>query len=74
MTATVQTSIFNRTRLQSRRCYSGNFYTVYINTEDGECYEYDVEADNFTEATRQAEDYAYSLCVDITYIEVYQFA
>ena len=47
---------------------------MYINTEDGECYEYEVEADNFTEATRQAEDYAYSLCVDITYIEVYQFA
>jgi hypothetical protein len=74
MTATVQTSFFNHTCLQSRRFYSGNFYTVYINTEDGECYEYEVEADNFTEATRQAEDYAYSLCVDITYIEVYQFA
>ena len=66
--------MFSRNRLYSKRYYSGNLYTVYVNTEDGESHEFEVEADNFAEATRQAEDMAYSLCTDITYIEVYQFA
>lgn len=66
--------MFSRNRLYSKRYYSGNLYTVYVNTEDGESHEFEVEADNFAEATRHAEDMAYSLCTDITYIEVYQFA
>lgn len=66
--------MFSRSRLHSRRYYSGNLYTVYVNTEDGEFHEYEVEADTFAEATRQAEEMAYSICSDITYIEVYQFA
>lgn len=74
MTATVQTSMFSRNRLYDKRYYSGNLYTVYVNTEDGEVLEYEVEADNFAEATKQAEEMAYSICSDITYIEVYQFA
>lgn len=74
MTASVQTSFFSRTRLYNKRYYSGNLYTVYVNTEDGESHEYEVEADSFAEATRQAEEMAYSLYIDITYIEVYQFA
>ena len=74
MTASVQTSFFSRSRLFNKRYYSGNLYTVYVNTEDGESHEYEVEADSFAEATRQAEEMAYSLYVDITYIEVYQFA
>ena len=74
MTASVQTSFFSLTRLFNKRYYSGNLYTVYVNTEDGESHEYEVEADSFAEATRQAEEMAYSLYIDITYIEVYQFA
>lgn len=74
MTASVQTSFFSRTRLFNKRYYSGNLYTVYVNTEDGESHEYEIEADSFAEATRQAEEMAYSLYIDITYIEVYQFA
>jgi hypothetical protein len=74
MTASVQTSFFSRSRLFNKRYYSGNLYTVYVNTEDGESHEYEVEADSFAEATRQAEEMAYSLYIDITYIEVYQFA
>ncbi len=74
MTASVQTSIFSHSRLFNKRYYSGNLYTVYVNTEDGESHEYEIEADNFAEATKQAEDFAYSLSLDITYIEVYQFA
>lgn len=74
MTASVQTSMFSRNLLYNKRFYSGNLYTVYINTEDGEVHEYEVEADTFADATKQAEDMAYSICADITYIEVYQFA
>lgn len=74
MTASVQTSFFSRSRSFNKRYYSGNLYTVYVNTEDGESHEYEVEADSFAEATRQAEEMAYSLYIDITYIEVYQFA
>ena len=74
MTATVQTSIFSHSRLYNKRYFSGNLYTVYVNTEDGESHEYEVEADTFAEATKQAEEMAYGLFTDITYIEVYQFA
>ncbi len=74
MTASVQTSIFTHNRLYNKRCYPGNLYTVYVNTEDGESYEYEVEADTFSEACKQAEEMAYSIYTDITYIEVYQFA
>ena len=36
MTASVQTSIYSHTRLYNKRYYSGNLYTVYVNTEDGD--------------------------------------
>ena len=39
--------------------------------EDGESYEYEVEADTFADATKQAENFAMDLMVDITYIECY---
>ena len=72
MTHTIQTSsFFNKSRLFSNRYYCGNLYQVVINTEDGESYEYEVEADTFAEATRQAENFANGLMVDITYIECY---
>ncbi len=71
MTHSVQTSLFNKSRLYSNRYYPGNFYQVVINTEDGESYEYEVEADTFADATRQAEQFAMDLMVDITYIECY---
>ncbi len=72
MTHPVQTtSLFKSTRLYSTRYYSGNLYQVVVNTEDGESYEYEVEADTFAEATKQAENFANDLMVDITYIECY---
>ena len=74
MTHTVQTSsLFTNGRLYDKRYYPGNLYQVYINTEEGETYEYEVEADTFADATRQAEDFALDLMVDITFIECYQF-
>jgi hypothetical protein len=47
---------------------------VVVNCEDGEYYEYEVEADTFAEATKQAEDMALDLMADITFIEVYKAA
>ena len=73
MTHSVQTSIFSHTRLYANHYYTSNIYQVVINTEDGESYEYEVEADSFHDATEKAEQYAYSLGVDITFIEVYLF-
>ena len=74
MTQQVQTSVFTHSRLYSKRCYPGNIYSVVVNCEDGEYYEYEVEADTFAEATKQAEDMALDLMADITFIEVYKAA
>ena len=74
MTQTVQTLVFTHSRLNSKRFYPGNFYNVVVNCEDGEYYEYEVEADTFAKATEQAEQMAMDLMADITYIEVYKTA
>ncbi len=72
MTHQVQTaSLFTNAHLSNHRYYPGNFYQVVVNTEEGESYQYEVEADTFAEATRQAEELAMDLMVDITYIECY---
>ncbi len=74
MVHTVQTSMFTHGRLYNKRYYPGNFYQVIVNTEEGESYEYEVEADTFAEATKIAENLAYEVLADITYIEVYNEA
>ena len=71
MVHSVQTSFFSHSRLYNMRYYPGNFYQVVVNTEDGESYEYEVEADSFAEATKVAEGFANDLMTDITFIEVY---
>lgn len=71
MTHSVQTSShFNKSNVFNNR-YCGNIYQVIVNTEDGERYEYEVEADTLADATKQAENFALDLMVDITYIECY---
>ena len=74
MTQTIQTSVFTRSRLYGKRYFPGNIYNVVVNCEDGEFYEYEVEADTFAEATEIAEDMANDLMADITFIEVYKAA
>jgi hypothetical protein len=75
MTHTVQTnSIFTKSRLYNKRFFAANLYQVVINTEEGESYEYEVEADTFAQATEQAENFANDLMVDITFIECYLVA
>ena len=60
-----------------RRSYSymtsNNLYRVVVNGEDGEYYEYEIEADSHSEASRQGEELARGM-VDIQYIEVYKIA
>ena len=75
MVHTVQSSFFTHGRLYNQHKYlAGGLYQVIVNTEDGESYEYEVEADTFAEATKMAEDLANDLMADITYIEVYDEA
>lgn len=71
MTHPVQTSFIENCHLSNNRFFCGNFYQVIVNTEEGESYDYEVEADSFAEATQQAEQFAMDLMVDITYIECY---
>ena len=74
MTHSIQTSFFTHSRLYNKRHYMGNLYQVIVNTEEGESYEYEVEADTFAQATEIAEGLANDLMADITYIEVYDEA
>lgn len=72
MTHSVQKSeLFNHVRLNNGKRYPSCFFQVVVNTEEDGSYEYEVEADTFAEATQIAEDMAYSLSVDISYIEIY---
>ena len=52
---------------------SSNLYRVVVNSEEGEYYEYEVEADSFSDASRQGESLSAGM-VDVQYIEVYQIA
>ena len=52
--------------------YSYNLYRAVINGEDGECLDYEIEADSYAEASAKAEMLAADAMVDITFIEIYQ--
>lgn len=69
MTQNIQSSFIKSSRIN--KFYSGNFYQVKVNTEDGEVYEFELEADTYSQAMAQAEFRAESLMVDVTYVEVY---
>ena len=56
---------------RSRYMTSSNLYRVIVNGEEGEFYEYEVEADSFSDASRQGESLAAGM-VDVQFIEVYQ--
>lgn len=74
MTNSIQKqSLFNHSKLFNRKRYPSRLFQVVVNTEEDGSYEYEVEADTFAEATGIAEEMAYSLSVDILYIEVYSF-
>lgn len=61
---------FNRKR---RAAFPHNIFQVVVNGEDGECAEYEVEADSYAEATAIAENLASDSMINISVIEVYLF-
>jgi hypothetical protein len=67
--ATISSDITFGTRSR-RYAHSSNLYRVVINCEDGEFYEYEVEADSHSQASSIGESLAGNL-MDIQYIEVY---
>ena len=69
---TLESKLYQGTR-QPRYTRSGNLYKVVINGEEGEYFEYEVEADSHSDASRQGEAMASGM-VDIQYIEVYLIA
>lgn len=74
MTHSIQSqSLFNHSKLYSRKRYPSRLFQVVVNTEDDGTYEYEIEADTFAEATGIAEEMANSLSVDILFIEIYNF-
>lgn len=74
MTHIVQTSEITYGIRPRRVAQSTNLYQAIINGEEGEYYEYEIEANSFAEASAIAEMYAADIMVDIRYIEVYQTA
>ena len=73
MTHPVQTlPLFYSCKLRHKKQYMGELFLVVINTEEGESYEYEVEADDFAKATEIAQNFANDLMVDITYVECYK--
>ena len=58
--------------IRTRKYVNKNLYNVVVNGEDGEYYEWEVEAESYGEASSKGEEFARDLMVDIQYIEVYQ--
>lgn len=63
-------TLFSKLNNGSR--FPSKFFQVVVNTEE-ESHEFEVEADTYAEACKTAEEMAYSLSNDITYIEIYSF-
>ncbi len=61
-------------RLRSHRRSSlaifNNIYSVEVVDFDGECHSYEVTAENFEEAAREAESLAYSEGVQISFMDI----
>ena len=58
--------------IRTRKSIHNNLYNVVVNGENGEYYEWEVEAESYGEASSKGEEFARDLMVDIQYIEVYQ--
>lgn len=75
MTAlTMTTSSISRNSRYNRYRRSTNSYSVTVECEDNEYYEFDVDAESYGEACSIAERRAMEMYVDIIYIQVEQTA
>ena len=58
--------------IRSRRHINKDLFQVIVNGEEGEYYEYEIEAESFSEASEIAENLVSDNMINIQYIEVYK--
>ena len=58
--------------IRSHRHINKDLYTVIVNGEEGEYYEYEIEAESYAQASEIAESLAADNLVNIQYIEAYR--
>ena len=58
--------------IRSHRRINKDLYMVIVNGEEGEYYEYEIEAESYAEASEIAESLAADNMVNIQYIEAYR--
>ena len=74
MTTTFMTSDFRiRSHKRSAKVFLSNMFTVEVVDFDGESREYNVSAENFEEAAREAENLAYSDGIQISFMNISAF-
>ena len=74
MTTTFMTADFRlRSHKRSAKVFLSNMFTVEVVDFDGESREYNVSAENFEEAAREAENLAYSDGIQISFMNISAF-
>ena len=74
MTTTFMTSDFRiRSHKRSAKVFLSNMFTVEVVDFDGESREYNVSAESFEEAAREAENLAYSDGIQISFMNISAF-
>ena len=58
--------------IRSHRRINKDLYMVIVNGEEGEYYEYEIEAESYAQASEIAESLAADNLVNIQYIEAYR--
>lgn len=73
MTTTIQTQSLNVHHRMKQYDKTMIIFTAIVNTEDGENYDFEIEAADIREAHAKANAIAQARYMDISYIELYQF-
>ena len=62
-----------RSHKRSAKVFLSNMFTVEVVDFDGESKEYNVSAESFEEAAREAENLAYNDCIQISFMNINAF-
>jgi len=74
MTTSFMTADFRlRSHKRSAKVFLSNMFTVEVVDFDGESKEYNVSAESFEEAAREAENLAYNDCIQISFMNINAF-
>ena len=74
MTTSFMTADFRlRSHKRSAKVFLSNMFTVEVVDFDGESKEYNVSAESFEEASREAENLAYNDCIQISFMNINAF-